>query len=319
MEVIAPSQTTKLVYRIFCREAEEMPIFIKDWYLDAVCVDGDWEVFIIQKDREVIGAFVYYVKEKFNFRYITMPHLTKWMGLYIAPHHYTFKNEHNILKQVLSTLPKIASYQQNFHPSLLSWSPFYWKKYKQTTAYSYQIRLNQPKEVMMSAFSRNVKQYIRKASKKVELRHDLAPQQFYNVNKMSFNRQKINIPYSYDLFLKHHEALQKNNCGKILYAIDKEENIHSVCYLTWDKQKCYYHLAGDNPDYRSSGASIFLVWEAILYAKETLKLEIFDFEGSMIEGVARIRRQFGAYPIPYNVIWKYNSRLFRWISKIKNR
>ena len=45
-----------------------------------------------------------------------------------------------------------------------------------------------------------------------------------------------------------------------------------------------------------------LIWHAIQYTKETLGLDIFDFEGSMIESVERVRRDCGGVQRAYSSI-----------------
>ena len=103
-------------------------------------------------------------------------------------------------------------------------------------------------------------------------------------------------------------ALEKNNARKMFFALDKENNIHSVVYLIWDKNTAYYLLAGDNPDLRNSGAGILTTWHSIKYAKEVLGKKDFDFLGSMIEPITRVRRNFGAIQVPYFEVKKYRSK-----------
>ena len=42
-----------------------------------------------------------------------------------------------------------------------------------------------------------------------------------------------------------------------------------------------------------------LLWEAILYSKNELKAQVFDFEGSMIPSIERYFRKFGGELTPY--------------------
>ena len=76
-------------------------------------------------------------------------------------------------------------------------------------------------------------------------------------------------------------------------------------------------MAGDDPAYRSSGAAILLVWEAVHFTKKELGLNRFDFLGSMLPSIERVRRQFGAQQVPYFKVCKYHSRVFEWLEKWK--
>ena len=125
------------------------------------------------------------------------------------------------------------------------------------------------------------------------------------------------MPYSWAQFARHDAALAAHGARQLFFAVDAQHRIHSAAYLIWDQQAAYYHLAGDDPALRESGAGILLVWAAICYASEVLGLACFDFEGSMLPAVERIRVQFGAEQTPYSFVWKYNSRLFELLEKVK--
>lgn len=317
MEVIPASEQTKNSYRNFCNTEKELPIYVQDWYLDAVSIDGEWEVILITKGSDIIASFPFFQKQKLGFRYVTMPIFVKWMGLYIVPKYQNIKTEQKILLKILPSLLKFDAFKQNFHPSLLNWSPLYWQGYQQTTFYTYQIDLSKSLEELYNDCNRNIQRNIKKAKAELNIKVDLLPEQFYEINKMSFDRQKTTMPYSLSLFLNHDKALHHQSKRKILYAQDQGGKIHAASYLIWDHNNCYYHLSGENPSFRKSGAGILLVWEAIRYAKEELNLKLFDFEGSMMLNIAHIRQQFGALPVGYNYIWKYNNSVYKFLDYLK--
>ena len=135
---------------------------------------------------------------------------------------------------------------------------------------------------------------------------------------MSFDRQGIKFQIPLD-FMKHYdEVMEAQQCRKMFFAIDESNRVHSVLYLLIDHDRAYYHMAGDNPDLRNSGAGILLVWEAIQFTRNELGLNIFDFEGSTIKAIERVRRQFGARQVPYFNLSKYNSRLYKILKLIKS-
>ncbi|MEL6718038.1 MAG: GNAT family N-acetyltransferase [Bacteroidota bacterium] len=318
MEALFASKQTKDYYRNFCSSEKTLPIYVQDWYLDAVCKDGEWNVILIRTEEEkIIASFTYFEKHKLGFHYVTMPTFVKWMGLYITLEYRNPKNEQKILSLILPLLVKFDAFKQNFHPNLINWSTLYWQRYQQTTFYTYQLDLSLSIEQLLVNCNRNIKRNIKKAKTLLQVKTDLSPQQFYEINEMSFSRQKVKMPYSLFDFLDHDKALQENKRRMIFYAKDVENNIHAASYIIWDQKTCYYHLSGENPSFRKSGASILLVWEAIRYAKEELNLQLFDFEGSMMPQVAHIRQQFGATNVAYSYIWKYNNSIFKLIDQIR--
>jgi Acetyltransferase (GNAT) domain len=305
-------------YQQFCKSQKELPIFYQFWYLDVVCGAANWEVSLFEKGGKVIAVLPYFIKHKGPFTYLTMPDLCKFMGPYIAPQWRHPKHEHQILKKLIEQLPKFSFFNQNCHYTFTDWLPFYWKNFTQSTKYSYIIENLDDLDQVFANFVtdyRNTK--LNKANRIVSLSFDHSLEDFFAVSKMSFSRQQKAFPLSYNLVETFDSVLEKHKARKIFFAVDKEERIHSVVYLIWDQHTAYYLVAGDNPELRSSGASIFLVWEAIKFSQKTLGLNCFDFMGSMIPAIEKVRRNFGAQQKPYFEIKKYNSNLFRMLEWTK--
>ena len=74
--------------------------------------------------------------------------------------------------------------------------------------------------------------------------------------------------------------------------------------MIWDSKSAYLLMSGSDPIYRSSNAKVLLIWEALKYIKCEVGLNIFDFEGSMIERITRYNENFGAVQKPYFAISK---------------
>ncbi len=303
-------------YAHYCQMAEDLPIFFQFWYLDAVC---EWEVLVVKKGETVIGVMPYFLKHRMGMRYIIMPPFVKFLGPHLLPDYRATKYEHLIFDLLMQHLPKIDGFKQNFSPLVTNWLPFYWRGFQQTTFYTYRLHNLQDLTTIFADFNRNIKRNIKKAEAQLTVLEDLSPELFYTINQKSFDRQNMAIPYSLTQFLKHDAALATHQARKTFYAIDEQQQIHAVAYLIWDKQCSYYHFSGDDPKLRSSGAGILLIWKAIQYTANQLKLNTFDFEGSMIPAVEKIRLQFGATQVPYFFIWKYYSARYQWLDYIKKR
>ena len=306
----------KFKYQKFCKLEKEIPIFAHPWYLDAVCQSGtdSWDVILIEKAGKTIASLPYYLKKSGPFLVSTMPPLTKFLGPHLSPDFRKPKQARKIIKELIEQLPKVALFNQNFFYNFTDWLPFYWQGFRQTTSYSYVIDDLSDLEKVFSNFSadyRNNK--IKKAKESISVVLDRSLEDYYDIASMSFKRQKLTFPFSLDYFKKYDAAIAAQNARQLFFAIDKNDKIHSVVYLLIDHDRAYYHLAGDDPDLRNSGAGTLLVWEAIQYTKNELGLNIFDFEGSMIKPIERVRRQFGAKQVPYFNVSKYGSKLYHWI------
>ena len=97
---------------------------------------------------------------------------------------------------------------------------------------------------------------------------------------MTFNRQKLKVPYEIKGFKKLFDSCKKNNCCKILLAKDSNNHIHSGIFLVWSAKTVYYLIGGSNPNFRNSEAMSLIMWEGIKLASTFAKE--FEFEGTMI-------------------------------------
>lgn len=307
-------------YREYCKKEEDISVFCKDWWLDAVCGKDNWDVVVITKGGNIMATMPYFLKKKYGFWVIGMPMITQTLGPYIKyPNGQKYAKrlsfEKEIYNKIIDEIPKVSEFLQNFNYRIKNWLPFYWAGYKQTTRYTYLIEDLSNLDNVYNNFSSNIKTDIKKAVNKVNVIDSEDIETFFQVVNKTFVRKKIDIPYSFE-FIKNIDTLSKNNkCRKILLAIDNEKNVHSGIYIVWDSNTMYYLLGGGDPKYRNSGATSLLLWEAIKIASH--KSLVFDFEGSMLEPVEKFVRAFGATQKPYFQISKTNSKLLEIILFLK--
>ncbi|WP_216689799.1 GNAT family N-acetyltransferase [Hymenobacter siberiensis] len=310
--------SAKARYHDFCRTAPDVPVFGQPWYLDACAEGGTWDVVLAEDKGRVVAALPYFCKQKGPFRYVTMPPFVKWLGPYVLPEFRgRLPQEHELLKALLAQLPEFAAFKQNFYPTATNWLPFYWEQYRQTTFYTYRLHQLRNLKGVEAGLGTGIRRDIRLARQQVRVVHNLPLEEFYRVNLLSFTRQGLPAPYSAAQFRRLDAALAAADSRQLFFAVDAQGRVHSVAYLIWDATTAYFLLAGDDPALRASGAGVLLAWECIRYASEVLNLNCFDFEGSMLPGVERIRVRFGAVQTPYFFVWKYNSRLFELLEKLK--
>ena len=118
----------------------------------------------------------------------------------------------------------------------------------------------------------------------------------------------MNMPYSFEAFLKLDQAIMQHRAGVKLGAYSSDQKLISVAYLLWDDERAYYFLAGDNDEGRLMSAGILLCREALRIAFDEKQVKTFDFCGSMLEPITEIRRQFGARAVPLMKMFKANHR-----------
>ncbi len=296
--------TNKEKYRELCKYEKTIPIFSKDWWMDAVCGENNWDVLLVEKGGQITALLPYYLRKRGKGRYITQPHLTQTNGIWIKyPPNQKYRKklayEKKVMTEIINQLDELNldSYNQNFHYSQTNWLPFYWKGFKQTTRYTYVIEDLKNIESVFLNFNQSKKKEIKRAEKIVSIIDNFTLKDFYEINKLTFKRQNLKIPFSFGLINKIDVVCKENNCRKIYFAVDKKNRIHTVLYCIYDDRFIFPIMGGSDPNLRNRYANSLIHFEAMKFAsKNNLK---YDFEGSMIPGVEDFFRAFGAIQKPY--------------------
>ncbi len=310
--------TDKEAYILFCEKEKEVPLFSKPWYLDAVCGEKGWDILMIKKGSEVAATMPFLKKKQFGFSLSRMPLITPYLGPYFTKKFRSAKQREKLMRVFIEQLPKFDFFDQNMPPSITNWLPFYWEGFEATVRYSFSIDLTKSLEEVFQNISSNYRNNkIAKAQKLISIVSNRSLKEFYDVQKMTFEKQNMQVPYSFEYIKNFDSVLEQENARKVFFAIDKNEQIHSVAYLTWDEETLYFQMTGSDPNFRNSGAGVLIIWESIKYAKAVLGKKQFDFCGSVIEGIAKVRQEFGAQQVPYFNLKKFESKLLEVLYKVK--
>ena len=120
----------KKIYQAFCASQPELPLFFQPWWLDAVCVEGEWDVCLsLDKGGNVRGMLPYYLKKYYGFTVSTMPMLTPYLGpwiVYPPKRKDRFSFENKVMKELIEQLPAVAFSRQDFPVVTQNSLPFIW-------------------------------------------------------------------------------------------------------------------------------------------------------------------------------------------------
>jgi hypothetical protein len=306
----------KVDYIKLCESEATIPIFMQAWWLDAVCTEGglSWDVAMAKdKNGSTTAILVYALRKKWGLDIITVPHLTKFMGLWQSPlpystHYENNNEEHNRIKDIISQLPHFHRLTLNFNTNLTDWSPFYWAGFSQTIRYMQVLESGENKEMLYKNLNRNTKRNIKKAEEHyiVEIRDDFDG--FIKLNNIVFERQKkanvvpLSIWQNLDAFLNTKQQ------RRIYFSVDKNGVAHGTFYMVWDNQYAYALANGLTETGRTHGAMSQLTWQAIQDAAD-MGLS-FNFLGSMMPSVEAFNRGFNTVKKPYFVLNKSKNWFF---------
>ena len=305
----------KNVYREFSRSESSIPIFSRDWWLDATAGPECWDVAVVRKGGEVVASMPYVRRQRYGLRLIGQPALTQkhgpWYRASEARPAARLAYEKELMQALIDQLPDFDHFTQNWHYTRTNWLPFSWNGFHQTTRYTYVLNGIGAIDKLWAGFENSTRAECKKAVEryKLRVRDDLPLEAFLALNRLTYRRQGITVPYSDEYVRRIDAACAARGCRMLFIAEDPDGNHHSGNYIVWDEESAYGLMAGSDPAYRNTGANTLCHWEAIKYASNVTKR--FDFTGSMIEPVERFLRGFGALQTPYFNISKTPSRLLR--------
>ncbi|MDL2265942.1 GNAT family N-acetyltransferase [Parabacteroides sp. OttesenSCG-928-G07] len=298
--------TDKEKYIALCETESTIPVYSRSWWLDTVCGVDNWTVLLVEEKGRIQAAMPIYSPLR---KGITMPPYTQTMGVWFAPFSADTKytsaltERQTICNSLIEKLSGTSFFLQNFHHSFTDWLPFYWKGYKQMTRYTYLLPDISEPTVLWEHMSSNIRRNINKAGEKnkIGVKRGISVEDFMRIYTKTFERQQLKTPNA-KILEQLIAVSRERGQGDLWGGYDEKGQLHAVVFVVWQDSSAYYIAGGGDPALRDSGAHSLVMWEAIQAV--SAYTDCFDFEGSMIPGVERFFREFGAVQTPYFTISK---------------
>lgn len=307
--------TVKEAYRAFSGNEPTVPIFSRGWWLDAAAGPDAWDVALVMKAGQVVASMPYVVRRRYWLTVIGQPALTQKLGPWFRASEgkpaTRLASEKDLMQALIDQLPSFDYFNQSWHYNRTNWLPFSWNGFEQTTRYTYVLPELGETEKLWSGFDNSARAECKKAESRfhLDIRDDLPLDAFLVLNRMTFERQGMSMPYSEEFVRRLDAACAERGCRKFFIAVDPEGRHHAGNYIVWDQHSSYGLMNGSDPTLRNSGAVSLCMWAAIRHAAKVTQR--FDFMGSMLEPIERFVRGFGAIQVPYFNISKTPSRMLR--------
>jgi len=255
-------------------------IYAYSWYLDIVC-NKDWEVLILDDYKVVMPLPFKRVKRKFFKRMITQPLFCQQLGIF-----YSSEISEQIFDLFLTRFLSIPHFAYNFNSDN---KKFLNKNSEFSERINYELNLNKSYDEIKNNFSKNLKRNIKKAVKnEIVITDNISVMQFIEMKK-SNAKHKIKKE-QYSTIKKLIEMVIKQNNGSF-YGVVKDEKTIAIAFFIESKSRLIHLFSVSNNLGKKDGAIPFIFNEII---QKNTKNIIFDFEGSMIPGVAKFFESFGA-------------------------
>lgn len=291
----------------FVDRSPQGTIFCRSWWLKTI--HPKFKIITVKiKDVLVAGLpLCDYVEPGIKKRLVhNMPVLTQTLGILLdnfeGKYETVLSKETSLIKNIVDNIPSYDWFYMQFNYNFTNWLPFYWNKYNMWCRYTYIFPDISNTEDIYSEFNYSKKKNIERAENLVEIKHDMGAKEFRITQENALKKDGADVSYSFESFEKIYNESYNRGCGKTLWAIDNDGNIHSAIFVVFDHKSSYYLCSCVDRDFRSSGANTLLIWEMMKFLSD--KTRTWDFEGSMIPGVEESFRQFGARQKPYFVITK---------------
>jgi len=253
-------------------------VYACSWYLD--CVSPGWEA-IIANDYEYL--FPVPVKRKYKIPYIVQPFLAQQLGLF----------GRGIITETMlqAFLNKLPSYSYEIN---LNFANVFTDAVSMTNLI---LPLHLSYEEIRAAYSTNTLRNIRKALKHEYIFRPIAVDDFIKVYRtVDQPDTTVNIELIEQLIRTGEKWGYLHSCA----MVTKNGTIVSGLVYGRFKNRISYLFPVSTTEGKQSSAMFILVDE--LLKENAGSTWLFDFEGSMVEGVARFYSGFGAQPENYHIV-----------------
>ena len=269
-------------------------VFEQPWWLDTVA-PGAWGEALVRDAERVIARLPYC----FEHDRIHLPVYTQTLGIWMSDELRQFERgnsqlhrQKEVIAELLAQLPKAREVEMTLDSSLSYVLPFRWNGFRIEPSFSYRIRELSDPEAVRSRYGKTVNKNIKAAARTLRVTDGVDDcETLLRLMEDTYARQKRGLPNGRELTERIVRQALTNQAGKLLFACDGEGVAHSALFLLYDHNVCYYLMSGQDSRYKSDGSVNLLLASAIDFASGVSAA--FDFEGSMIEGIENLFRQFG--------------------------
>lgn len=279
----------------------KLPIFLKKWWLDVVAKDKWFYLFVAKNDMIAVWPIV--ESKKLFLRISKMPPLTQYLGPYFIVNSNSKPSLSSTIEMyriLLNRLNHINIFKQRLNLTVKNLLPFLWQGFNMSIRYTYRINTKESDlNTILLKMSSTRRRKIKKGMNLLLIEKGEVDEKFIRLIKKTFYRKGNRAPSSIELLKEVYKASLKYDAGIIINALEpKNKEICGTSFFIKDNFSVYYLIGAYDERVDTNGlASSLLLWEGIKIAKENDL--IFDFEGSILEGVEYFFRSFGGDLVPY--------------------
>lgn len=271
-------------YNNCIKKALNTRIYAFSWYLD--CVADNWDALILN-DYEAVMPLPW--RKKYFIKYIYPPIWTQQLGVF-SPNEISEK----LIVDFINAIPK------KFKKITIQFNAENKFQHKNVTeSVNYILPLDKTYDEIYSGFNTNRKRNLKKSA---EFKNQIDK----NISSDELLDFYLKVPKNYVVNNNQIKAIKKlvNSKNKAIqiWGIQIEDKLEASILFLIDENRITNLLPIASNFGKENTLTTLLINEMIETYQNSAK--VFDFEGSMLEGVACFYRSFGAIEEPYKTFKK---------------
>lgn len=277
-------------------------------------------VFLIEEQNEIIAGVAltnfkkYKVKGYHKAPYT--PYNAPILGNAIAKTDKEQQKQRNYIVALLAAIDEAGVVEFNLNLGHFDFLPYIWKGYLTTVRVSYKVTVDMNN---VSNYNSTTRNYLNRLTKLVEnetlnLEVDKKLDSFFELLETSAKQRNYNPKISHLKKLFNNKAFTNWFCINISY----DNKLISGAVIVYDN-KCMYNLLNATVIEGVEGEQLSLIKQVNILTMHTALLQAkaqhkdFDFEGSMLQGVEKFYRHFGAVQSPYYRAVKAKNLIYQFL------
>lgn len=304
----------------FIQQSPQANFYFLHGYMNIVA--PGWSAIVVKDGEKWEAVMPLNIIQRAGFSASLQPPLVQYWGPAFASDYpdkpyAAYSKKGKALQAILAAMPpKVKWFSHVFSPAFDYPLPFHWAKYQLHGRITYQLDLRQGQEALLANMASNTRYDLRKSEEwenHIALRPDIG-----DLVKLAHANAAAGKPLmpgkAIDMLSECWKYLQAKGMAYHFSARDEHgAPLASGLFVKFGRRMVYLSGAQD-PNNKPTGLMARMVWKGIETGLEDC--DIFDFEGSMIQGVEGFFRGFGASPIPLLHVQKNELPLLvRWITR----
>lgn len=302
LKFLRNAQINKILWDQKMLESSNGLVCVNTWYLDAVTNDN-WDA-LVSNNYEYMMPLP--IKNKFGIHYLPTPVFVQQLGIF-GPGPFTTELSNHFIKHLSDNI-KLIEYQlntDNLNPTL--------PEFEIRNRTNIIKKLPLERHNIKTEFNENTQRNIKKAEKSNVHFGNASIRQMIKLFQDNKEKEITGWKTShYNILDRLYNGIMLRKHGESIGAYNNDGELIAGAFITEYKNRATFVFSCNSPEGKENGALPALIHHYMQQAPS--QIEIFDFEGSDNDGLARFYMSFGSIETKY-VHLKLNRLPFymRWL------